>query len=120
LIPTSSPVQFDPTALKNTIDRLVGYAPKQMFLTHYGAIDKPVERSIHLRQWIDDYLVLCETINPVDTESEHKLEDEMRKMIFDRISDSGLNEDELRYILDTDIKLNSQGLAIWWRSIQNG
>ena len=120
LIPTSSPVQFDPPALKNTIDRLVSYAPEQMFLTHFGAIDKPVERSIHLRQWIDDYLVLCETIAPVDTESEHILEDEMRKMIFDRVSDSGLSEDELRYILDTDIKLNSQGLAIWWRSIQNG
>jgi glyoxylase-like metal-dependent hydrolase (beta-lactamase superfamily II) len=120
LIPTSSPVQFDPPALKNTIDRLVSYAPEQMFLTHFGAIDKPVERSIHLRQWIDDYLVLCETIAPVDTESEHILEDEMRKMIFDRVSDSGLSEDELRYILDTDIKLNSQGLAIWWRSTQNG
>jgi glyoxylase-like metal-dependent hydrolase (beta-lactamase superfamily II) len=120
LIPTSSPVQFDPTALKNTIDRLVSFAPEQMFLTHFGVIDKPVERSVHLRQWIDDYLILCETINPVDTESEQKLEDELRKMIFDRISDSGLSEGELRNILDTDIKLNSQGLAIWWRSIKNG
>jgi len=120
LIPTSSPVQFDPIALKNTIDRLISYAPEQMFLTHFGVIDRPVERSIHLKQWIDEYLVLCETIAPVDIESESKLEHAMRKMIFDRLSDSGLSEDELRHILDMDIKLNSQGLAVWWRSVQNG
>lgn len=116
LIPTSSPVQFDPPALKNTIDRLVSYAPVQMFLTHFGGIDSPAQKSVNLKQWIDDYVVLCETIDPVDTESEQKLEDEMRNLIFGRLSDSGLGEEDLRFILDLDIKLNCQGLAIWWRT----
>jgi hypothetical protein len=42
----------------------------------------------------------------------------MRDMIFDRLADAGLSEDKLKYILEMDIKLNAQGLAIWWRSTQ--
>jgi len=118
LIPTSSPVQFDPQALTNTINRLLSYHPEQMFLTHFGAIDHPVQRSSGLKHWIDDYVALCEAVNPVDADSEQQLLEKMRNMIFDRLADAGLSEDKLRYILEMDIKLNAQGLAIWWRSIQ--
>ncbi len=121
LIPTSSPVQFDPEAMFNSIDRLLGYQPEWMYLTHYGAIDRPAERSLGLKQWISDYVELCQRINPLDSEGEQQLEDEMRNMIFSRLShDGGLNQDKLAYLLNTDIKLNSQGLAIWWKSMQNG
>jgi glyoxylase-like metal-dependent hydrolase (beta-lactamase superfamily II) len=119
LIPTSSPVQFDPVALKNTIDRLVSYAPEQMYLTHFGALDNPVARATDLKRWIDDYVSLCESIKPVDDLAEQQLENAMRNMIFAEISDLGLSDTELRRVLDTDIKLNSQGLAIWWRSNLN-
>jgi glyoxylase-like metal-dependent hydrolase (beta-lactamase superfamily II) len=119
LMPTSSPVQFDPEALKNTLDRLLSYQPEQMYLTHFGAIDHPIEKSSALKQWIDDYVALCEMINPVDADSELRLQNDIRKMIFDRLSDTGLSEDELSFILESDIKLNSQGLAIWWRSTQS-
>jgi hypothetical protein len=90
-----------------------------MYLTHYGAIDRPAERSSGLKQWISDYVDLCDRINPLDSEGEQRLENEMRNMIFSRLSDDAdLNQDELVYLLNTDIKLNSQGLAIWWRSRQ--
>ncbi len=42
-------------------------------------------------------------------------------MIFSKLSDDdSLDQDKLAYLLNTDIKLNSQGLAIWWRSLQDG
>ena len=119
LIPTSSPVQFDPAALTNTIERLLSYHPQQMFLTHFGAIDYPARKAAGLRRWIDDYVALCESVNPVDADSELQLLNELRAMIFSRLADAGLNEDELKYILENDIKLNAQGLAIWWRSTLN-
>ena len=50
-----------------------------------------------------------------------KLESELRKMIFSKLSDDdSLDQDKLAYLLNTDIILNSQGLAIWWRSLQDG
>ncbi len=92
-----------------------------MYLTHYGAIDRPAERSVGLKQWISEYVALCERINPVDSEAEQRLEVEMRDMIFSKLSDDvSLDKDNLAYLLNTDIKLNSQGLSIWWRSLQDG
>jgi len=38
ILPTSTPVQFEPDALKASIERMLGYAPKQMFLTHYSRV----------------------------------------------------------------------------------
>ena len=119
LIPTSSPVQFDPKALKNTIDRLLSYQPEQMFLTHFGAIDQSVKRSSGLKQWIDDFVTLCEAVKPRDAESEQQLYREMCDMIFDRLADAGLSKDKLKYLLEMDIELNAQGLAIWWRRTHN-
>ena len=47
-----------------------------------------------------------------------KLESELRKMIFSKLSDDdSLDQDKLAYLLNTDIKLNSQGLTIWWKSL---
>ena len=120
LIPTSSPVQFDPEAMFNSIDRLLSYQPKWMYLTHYGAIDRPTERAVGLKQWITDYVELCQRIDPQDADGEQQLETEMRHMIFSKLSDGqNLGPNTLGYLLNTDIKLNSQGLAIWWRSIQD-
>jgi len=119
LIPTSSPVQFDPQALTNTINRLLSYHPEQMFLTHFGAIDHPVQRSSGLKHWIDDYVALAESVNPVDADSEQQLLDKMRDMIFERLADAGLGEDTLKDILEMDIELNVRGLAIWWRRTHN-
>jgi len=121
LIPTSSPVQFNPDTMLSSIDRLLSYQPKWMYLTHYGAIDRPAERSVGLKQWISEYVELCERLEPRDSDAEQKLESEMRKMIFSKLSDDdSLDQDKLAYLLNTDIKLNSQGLAIWWRSLQDG
>ncbi len=117
LIPTSSPVQFDPAALLASIDRLLSYQPKRMYLTHFGVIDQPAHRSIGLKRWITDYVALCEETNPLDAHSEQRLQNKLRDMLFGRLSgDTGLSEDELEYLLENDIKLNSQGLAIWWRT----
>ena len=121
LIPTSSPVQFDPETMFASIDRLLSYQPRWMYLTHYGAIDRPAKRSVGLKRWVSEYVELCERINPQDIGREQQLESEMRNLIFSKLSDdASLTEDMLAYLLDTDIKLNSQGLAIWWRSTQGG
>ncbi len=116
LIPTSPPVQFDPAALLASIDRLLSYQPERMYLTHFGAIDQPAQKAIGLKRWISDYVAWCEEINPLDEHSEQQLRNKMRQMTYDRLSDeSELDQETLDYLLEMDIKLNSQGLAIWWR-----
>ena len=38
LFPTTTPVQFDPDAMRASIARLMAAAPRQMFLTHYSRL----------------------------------------------------------------------------------
>ena len=38
IFPTTTPVQFDPDAMRASIARLLAAAPRQMFLTHYSRI----------------------------------------------------------------------------------
>src|SRR5262249_17777750 len=38
ILPTTTPVQFDPAALHASIERMLSYGPEQMFLTHYSRV----------------------------------------------------------------------------------
>ena len=38
VFPTTTPVQFEPRALHDSIDRLMRYRPRQLYLTHFGRI----------------------------------------------------------------------------------
>ena len=40
ILPTSTPVQWDPVALKTTVARLLEAAPTAMYLTHYGRVGR--------------------------------------------------------------------------------
>ena len=120
LIPTSSPVDFNPEAMLNSIDRLLDYQPEHMYLTHFGQIDHPENKIADFKQWISDYLVFCERINPVDKATTHALELALRDMTVEKLGPTaGCSEEDLLALLSTDIKLNAQGLAIWWQARNN-
>ena len=41
LLPTTPPTQFDPAALRQSIDRIMATAPERLYLTHYGEFNNP-------------------------------------------------------------------------------
>lgn len=121
LIPTSSPVDFNPEAMLNSVDRLLDFQPEHMYLTHFGVIDQPQDKIADFKLWITDYLALCERINPVDEATIFELEQALRQMTADKLgSSAACNEAELLALMSTDIRLNAQGLAIWWQARNNG
>lgn len=120
LIPTSSPVDFDPEAMLNSVDRLLDYQPERMYLTHYGDIDQPQKKIGDFKHWISDYLTLCERINPVNEVATLELEQALRQMTVEKLgATAGCNETELLALMSTDIRLNAQGLAVWWQARNN-
>ncbi|MDH5539480.1 MAG: MBL fold metallo-hydrolase, partial [Rhizobacter sp.] len=38
LLPTTTPVQFDPDALRTSVQRMLGFEPDCMYLTHFGPV----------------------------------------------------------------------------------
>lgn len=117
LIPTSSPVDFDPEALINSVDRLLDYQPERLYLTHFGEVDQPQDKIADFKLWVKDYLVLCEKYNPVNEASTIELEQALRQMTVDKLADKiEDSEDELLALMSSDIRLSAKGLSIWWKA----
>ncbi|KQY88747.1 MBL fold metallo-hydrolase [Pelomonas sp. Root1444] len=66
ILPTSTPVQFDPEALRATVARLLATAPVAMQVTHYGRVGGSVEEvrrlaALMLAQ-VDEMVALAESL----------------------------------------------------------
>ena len=59
ILPTTSPVQFDPVALHASIDRLLALQPQAMYPTHYGRIEGVERLAADLHLQIDAMVELA-------------------------------------------------------------
>lgn len=115
VFPSSTPVQFDPQALLNSIELLMSYEPKTMYLTHYGAMEVNRDISDYLCQQIHGYINIIESFD--DTEySIEELQAKLTEYTLQCLRERGstVDTDELRKTIYNDIKLNSHGLKIWY------
>ena len=119
LLPSCPPTQFDPPALHESIDKIMNLAPERLYLTHYGELANPAARISNFHRWIDEYVSLCNKIAPADQVGELKLQNALMQLVLDNLC-AGNDRDEIASVLENDIRLNAQGLAHWWRQINDG
>jgi glyoxylase-like metal-dependent hydrolase (beta-lactamase superfamily II) len=114
IFPTTTPVHFDPDALIASIDRLMSYSPRCIYLTHYSRVTDVGRLSRELKQRIAEFVRLGRRLAHVEHRRERLLE-EMFTLISVWLDDHGYPGDRaLRHaILDDDIDLNVQGLEVW-------
>jgi glyoxylase-like metal-dependent hydrolase (beta-lactamase superfamily II) len=114
VLPTTTPVQFEPDALKNSIARLLSYSPQAMYLTHYGRVDDPGKLAGDLYEQIDAMTAIARDCD--DRDDRHRcmtaaltsLYQERARRHGCRLDDAGVAR-----VLAMDIELNAQGLASW-------
>jgi len=114
VVPTSSPVQFEPEALKASIARLLSYSPQAMYLTHYGRVDDVAKLARDLVEQIDAMVALARSCDGLP--DRHRcLVAALSALYMERAQAHGcpLDEDGVRRVLEMDIELNAQGLACW-------
>lgn len=114
VIPTSSPVQFEPEALKGSIARLMSYQPDFMYLTHYGRVGETARLAQDLHEQIDAMVAIgrsCET----RADRHRCLVAALRALYLERAQTHGCAVDDagVEKVLEMDIELNAQGLASW-------
>ncbi|PCJ50017.1 MAG: MBL fold metallo-hydrolase [Gammaproteobacteria bacterium] len=115
VFPTSSPVQFTPQKLLESIEMMMSYEPRFMYLTHFGRIEVNRDLSDKLAEQIKYYAQLVES-QPEGEKSAEDLEPLLTNYTLKRLSEHGcsLNREAIDKVIAMDIKLNSQGLAIWF------
>ncbi len=114
LLPTTPPSQFDPEALHASIDRIMGFAPRRLYLTHYGEYVDPAAQVESFHAWIDRYVALCRQQAEAGDDFEPALEKALESEIIAALPDN--REPALAQILAGDLRLNAQGLGHWWRA----
>ncbi len=113
LFPTTTPVQFDPDALKTSVRRLADLHPENIFLTHFGRIGDARKNAATLIELID---AMVERALAVETAPDRHaaLVAALDDLYVPRaVAHSGLPPQTVRDVIGLDIELNAQGLGVW-------
>ncbi|WP_419604745.1 MBL fold metallo-hydrolase [Thiolapillus sp.] len=117
LMATTTPVAFDPDLWMQSLDRMIALEPRRACLTHFGPLDDPMKWQEQLRQSIRDHaeIALQEESRGNTTGREERLTASIMEKALARLKthNPGVDKKFARGLLEDDIRLNSQGLAVW-------
>lgn len=114
LFPSTTPVQFDPEAMHQTLDRLMTHQPQVAYLTHYGRVDEPLRHVDTLHRWVDRYVQEAQAVRD-EADRQSALEARLRTAMHAALREHGctLPDPEVDHLLAVDYELNAQGLLVW-------
>ena len=120
IFPTTTPIQFDPYELINSVNKLMKYKPKRICLTHFGAI-KPKNKVVE--QLIDgiNFMSSLGIEYAAQDNAEEKIQNAMMDYFLQELQKMGFtDQDSCREKLKFDVELNTQGLIYWQQKIAPG
>lgn len=114
ILPTTTPVQFDPVALHASINRLLALKPEAMYLTHYGRVETVSKLAEDLHEQIDAMVAIAQSLKEAP-ERHEAMKDALARLYLERAHLHGWqgSRDELLVLLGMDVELNAQGLGVW-------
>lgn len=114
---TTTPVQFDPDSLLQSIDCLISFQSKSIYLTHFGAITpspnivKQLKRSIHR---------FSNIALDLQNESENRtaaIQEGLTDFLLEVLAEMGCHQSPefCKSVIKSDMNLNAKGLDFWLR-----
>lgn len=117
ILTTTTPVQFDPQKLVASVQLLVAKAPRQILLTHYGAVTAVAHCAEQLYAQIDASCAIAERHQALAAGAERcaAIERELTDYIAAQLAEQRPDLDTAAHLalLAMDINLNAQGLDVW-------
>lgn len=114
IVAISTPVQFDPPALRASVQRLLQRQPRCMYITHYGRVGDVARLGAELLAGIDR-LVTLGTSTPGGTDRDERLRLALQTLYLQdaRAHGCSAGDEAVAAALEMDLSLNAQGLGIW-------
>lgn len=115
VFPTTTPVQFDPDAAHQSVDRIMQYQPHYAFLTHYSRIDHLPRHAKVMHELIDAHVDIALSAKACKTDRQVFIANALKALFKQKLVDHGcqLAEVEVENLLKSDIQLNTLGLMHW-------
>lgn len=119
LLPTTTPVQFEPDVWEKSIQRLLKTNPQRMYLTHFGMVEDVSDLAAKLWKDIQKYSEIAHA-HADDENRIEAIEQAITHFTLGDLRAHGNRQDDevLMGLLGTDISLNAQGLDIWLRRLE--
>lgn len=120
--PSSTPVQFDPPALRATLRRMLALQPEAIYLTHWSRVEDIPRLGATLLALVDRYEAIArQALAQLGRDPEGlriRLEQEMAALLLAEVAAHGcrLPPEQVRALLQMDIPLNAAGLLSWLQS----
>lgn len=113
MLPTTTPVQFDPEAWHSSLERLMAFQPKAVYLTHFGRLEAPQQLVQHLHQGIDDFVNIA--VQAPEKDPSGYIKSALREWSREKLATHGCQQSKAQIdrLLDMDLELNTQGLMVW-------
>ncbi len=114
IFPTTTPVQFDPDAAHESIDRLMGYRPRAIYLTHFSRVEDLARLAQDMHDCLDAFVAVARR-NAGASDRSSRIKRDLFDFLDRRLDAHGYRGDaERRHEwLDMDVELNTQGLEVW-------
>jgi glyoxylase-like metal-dependent hydrolase (beta-lactamase superfamily II) len=117
--PSSTPVQFDPDALRRTLRRMLALRPAAIYLTHWSRVEEIDRLGDTLLRLVDRYEAIGRDARAAHGDDPQRLLPALERAMADLLLGEAhahgcrLAPDALRALLDIDIRLNAAGLMAW-------
>lgn len=115
IFPPTTPVQFDPIAWHNTLDRLSRFNADYVYLTHYGRHGQVSDFASELHKQIDAYVELTERMSNTPDAGPGELAEKLMQhsQYALLLRETRVPPELVRRLLQGDMELNAQGLIHW-------
>ena len=115
-IPTTTPTQFDPDQLIDSIRRILALQPEAAYFTHYGEVRDLVRIGADLERQIGEYVRIARSHAGLDAEAARQaIRSDLGAFLREEVRRHGcsLSGAEVDALLDNDVVLNTDGLLVW-------
>ncbi|MCP5159170.1 MAG: MBL fold metallo-hydrolase [Gammaproteobacteria bacterium] len=115
VIPTTTPTQFDPPVMHDSIDQILSYQPEAVYLTHFAQVREVQRLGGELHRLIDAHVAVAEQARDRGPEREAWIAEGLWALMDAEAARQGwqLEREQWREVLQSDIELNAQGLSYW-------
>jgi len=114
IMPTTTPIQFDPAALRESVERISALNPECIYPTHFSRVnDVPRLKDIFLKQ-LDQMVEMAVSFK--DSSDRYvKIKSGLADIYEYHLKTNGCNisRKELEEFLAIDLDLNTQGIEVW-------
>lgn len=115
IFPTTTPVQFDPDALHQSIDRLMSYQPQFAFLTHFGRVGDLPRLASELHRWLDEIKISALSLKNTIQNRREQIKTAFADLLFSKLHKHlpTYPPEKAKILLQSDIELNALGIEHW-------